>query len=81
MKVHLTNTDVIVNTKETKSHSTAKHILRTLSCDNNNVKLGDINDLQRTYGSEWCRTVDETFPRASMISTIGYGVMISNKCN
>jgi hypothetical protein len=33
-----------------------------------NVKLGDINDLQKTYGSEWYRPLTQPFPQASMIN-------------
>ena len=40
-----------------------------LSCDNKmNVKLGGINDLQKTYRSEWYRPLTQPFPQASMIN-------------
>ena len=46
--------DVIAKTQETKSHSTARYVYLIIIMDNEkNVKLGDINDLQKTYGSEW----------------------------
>ena len=33
-----------------------------------NVKLGDINDLQNTYGSEWYITLTQAFPQEIMIN-------------
>ena len=36
--------------------------------DEVNIKLGDINDLQNTYGSEWYRPLTQPFPQASMIN-------------
>ena len=33
-----------------------------------NVKLGDIKDLHKTYGSEWYRPLIQPFPQASMIN-------------
>ena len=33
-----------------------------------NVKLGDINDLQKTYGFEWHRPLTQPFPQESMIN-------------
>ena len=39
-----------------------KHKLRRLLCDNKDVKVVDMADLQKTYGTEGFRTVDKTFP-------------------
>ena len=33
-----------------------------------NAKLADINDLQKTYRSDWYRPLTQSFPQASMIN-------------
>ena len=46
-----------------------------LSWDNEmNVKLGDINDLQNTYRSEWYRSLTQPFPQESMINNHIYDI-------
>ena len=61
--------DVIAETQTNKVSIYRQTYTSSLSWDNEvNVKLGDINDLQNTYGSEWYRPLTQPFPQASMIN-------------
>ena len=61
--------DVIAETQTNEASLYRQTYTSSLSWDNEmNVKLGDINDLQKTYISEWYRPSNQPFPQASMIN-------------
>ena len=62
-------TDVIAETQTNEVSLYRQTYTSSLSCNNEmNVKLGDINDLQKTYGYELYRPLTQLFPQASMIN-------------
>ena len=66
-------TDVIDETQTNEVSLYRQTYTSSLSWDNEmNVKLGDINNLQKTYSFERYRPLTEAFPQASMTTNLIY---------